>query len=340
MALPFHLATVSRGYADLTPEVRWLGAEAAAAAAGALGQLLGAEVEVRASATPATVAPRALCARLAVELPSLPGWAALDVEPALVVRLVDRLGGGDGTLHAAALTPIEQHALELFALVALDGACQPGGVEAALHPRLAAGPPPQAAPPGALDIELCIETRGRAGGVRGAARLFLPPEAVRALQVPAHAARSASGAAPPDPAVRVPVGVRSGTAVLTPDELEALAPGDVLLVDRAPSEHAALVLPGGFRVAGRTGSGSFLVEDMQMPTHAAQIPITLEVELTRVELPLGELLRLAPGAVLPLRLDHRGEVTLRAGDRAGARGELVEVDGAVGVRITSVEGAP
>jgi flagellar motor switch/type III secretory pathway protein FliN len=77
-----------------------------------------------------------------------------------------------------------------------------------------------------------------------------------------------------------------------------------------------------------------------MPTHSAQIPITLEVELARVELPLADLLRIEPGAVLPLGLDHRGAEGDRAGERAVARGELVEVDGAIGVRIASVETAP
>ena len=48
---------------------------------------------------------------------------------------------------------------------------------------------------------------------------------------------------------------------------------------------------------------------------------------------LRDLARLAPGAVLPLGIDRSGRVTLRIGERAVARGELVEVDGAVGVRI-------
>ncbi len=68
--------------------------------------------------------------------------------------------------------------------------------------------------------------------------------------------------------------------------------------------------------------------------------MTLEVELCRVELPLAELARLAPGAVLPLAIDRRGRVTLRAGEQAVARGELVEVDGALGVRVEVLEVDP
>ncbi len=73
---------------------------------------------------------------------------------------------------------------------------------------------------------------------------------------------------------------------------------------------------------------------------AACLPVMLEVELARVALPLAELARLEPGAALPLAIDRRGLVTLRVGDRAVARGELVDVDGAVGVRIVALGGEP
>ncbi len=73
---------------------------------------------------------------------------------------------------------------------------------------------------------------------------------------------------------------------------------------------------------------------------AAAIPVLLEVELARVMLPLAELARLEPGAVLPLAIDRRGLVTLRLGEREIARGELVDVEGTVGVRILSVGDAP
>ena len=45
--------------------------------------------------------------------------------------------------------------------------------------------------------------------------------------------------------------------------------------------------------------------------------------------------RLGDGVVL-----RRGLVTLRLGDRPFGRGELVEIEGAVGVRVLSVEVAP
>ena len=107
-----------------------------------------------------------------------------------------------------------------------------------------------------------------------------------------------------------------------------------------PAEPAALVFPGGLRANGRLDGEGFHVEETVMTTRLAQIPLTLEVELARVDVPLGDLARLEAGAVLPLGIDRRGLVTLRAGERALARGELVDVDGAVGVRILSLEVTP
>jgi type III secretion protein Q len=40
---------------------------------------------------------------------------------------------------------------------------------------------------------------------------------------------------------------------------------------------------------------------------------------------------------LPLAIDRRGLVTLRVGERAVARGELVDVEGVIGVRIVASE---
>jgi type III secretion protein Q len=68
--------------------------------------------------------------------------------------------------------------------------------------------------------------------------------------------------------------------------------------------------------------------------------VLLEVELATVAVPLRDLARIAPGSVLPLGLERSGQVKLHIGDRAVARGELVEVDGAVGVRIASLGEGP
>ena len=325
MAFPFDLPALSAGFAALTPAARATGVRAADSAAAALGALLGREVALRARACPGAPTPRAVAVRVALDLAALPGAALLEVEPGVVVALVAELAGGPAARDATALTPIESAALELFALAAVDGACAIAEVEAALAPRLSRG---TAGPPSALAVELEIAT----GAISGRARLLLPPAAVRALR----------GAPPAGPLLAVPVraSVRSGGAPLAPEELDALAPGDVVLLDPPGTARDAVVLPGGARLAGRLVDGSLHVEEVVMHERTAQLPVRLEVELAQVEVPLAEIARLEPGAALPLGLDRRGLVTLRVGERAVARGELVDVDGAVGVRILSVEVRP
>ena len=55
---------------------------------------------------------------------------------------------------------------------------------------------------------------------------------------------------------------------------------------------------------------------------SAEIPVTLTVELGRVNLPLGRLAGLKPGDVLELGRHARDPVELTSGGRLVARGEL------------------
>jgi len=68
----------------------------------------------------------------------------------------------------------------------------------------------------------------------------------------------------------------------------------------------------------------------------ADIPVTLTVELGRVSLPLRRLAELKAGDVLELGRHAREPVELTSGGRLIARGELVQVDTELGVRVTQV----
>lgn len=327
MPLPFDLPRLSRAFSDLTPASRVLGREAGEAAARALSEVVGREVRIRGAALPGAPSPLAHAARRTVELSALPTFAAVEVEPTLVARVVDLLAGGLGTVDgAASLTPVESAALDLLLATALDAACSAPAVETALGPRLSAGP---GEPPAPLAVDLEV----RVGEVRGRARLLLPAAAVRAL-------RGEPSAEPAAGALRLPGSLLGGSAPLSAEELDALEPGDVVLVDVPPDGVEVLALPGGLRASGRFTDGLFHVEEMNMTDRHGGLPVTLEVELARVEISLAELGRLEPGMAIPLGVDRRGLVALRAGDRTIARGELVELDGAVGVRILSLEGTP
>lgn len=327
MPFPFDAPTLSRGYAALTPAARQTGARAMAAAAEALATVVGRAISIHARPVPGVAAPRAAAAPLALELGALPARAVLEVEPALVVAILDALvGGNEPVAPATVLTPVEASALDLLALVALDGACSVAEVEASLAPRLSRG---LLEPPSALAVELDIVC----GDARGRARLLVPEAAVRAL----------AGASEPrgaGEAISLPAALRCGSAPLSPEDAAALAPGDVVLLDAPPAAPDALVLPGGSRLNGRLEDRTFHVTEVTMKARTAELPVLLEVELARVEITVGELARLEPGAALPLAIDRRGVVTLRVGDRALGRGELVDVDGAVGVRVLTLEATP
>jgi type III secretion protein Q len=327
MALPFELPGISRGFAALDRGARACGAEAAAAAARAMGEVLGVEVSLTGHPRPVAAASARPSVQLAIELGALPDVALLEVEPLLVARIVSRMSGdAEPAAAATALTPLEASALELVVLAAIDGAAGLERVAERLAPRLVgeATPPPS---PLAVDLEVAV------GEVRGQARLLLPPAAVAALAEP-------PGIGGPLADLPLLASLRGGVAPLLAEELGALAPGDVVLADPPPEGRHRLVFPGGLTVVGTLSDGTFHVETTTMETHLAQLPILLDLELARVPLTLSDLSRLVPGAALPIQLDRRGLVTLRIGERSIGRGELVEIEGAVGVRVLSLEVPP
>ena len=74
---------------------------------------------------------------------------------------------------------------------------------------------------------------------------------------------------------------------------------------------------------------------------ATDLEIPLAIVAGDVSVSARSLLELAPGQVLSLGRSLGGPVELRAGARTLARGELVEVEGELGVRITElVDAAP
>lgn len=71
-------------------------------------------------------------------------------------------------------------------------------------------------------------------------------------------------------------------------------------------------------------------------TRLADAPIELHVELARVTLPLETLASLRVGQVLETGRAIGERVRLCAGSQVVAEGELVRVDGEIGVRLTRV----
>jgi type III secretion protein Q len=105
------------------------------------------------------------------------------------------------------------------------------------------------------------------------------------------------------------------------------------------------VSPAGIMVTARPlrGRGSFWEWSMGNPTEFSDpdlddLPVRLVFELGRVELSLGELQRLAPGALVPLGRPVDEPLDIMANGRRLGRGTLVQIGESLGVRIVSIAG--
>src|SRR3954467_9618398 len=84
-------------------------------------------------------------------------------------------------------------------------------------------------------------------------------------------------------------------------------------------------------------------ESMGNPTEFSDpdlddLPVRLVFEAGRVELSLGELQRLAPGALVPLARPVDEPLDIMANGRRLGRGTLVQIGESLGVRIVSIAG--
>lgn len=152
--------------------------------------------------------------------------------------------------------------------------------------------------------------------------------------------------------------LRIGATRLPRRVLASLRPGDAVLLETRVETPTSAVLvvaeawtalaqqdANGWRLAEapgqarRQGRGAWTMDGDDAsgrPPAAAgpdEIPVTLTFDVGRLELPLGELRRLGVGSVLELGRGVGELVEIAAHGRLIGRGELVEVDGAIAVRI-------
>jgi type III secretion protein Q len=146
--------------------------------------------------------------------------------------------------------------------------------------------------------------------------------------------------------------------------LDDITPADLQCqADRAATavivEHLVIPVelsPAGIVVAARPlrDRGSFWEWSMGNPTEFSgpaglhdpdlhdpdldDLPVRLVFELGRVELSLGELQRLAPGALVPLGRPLDEPLDIMANGRRLGRGTLVQIGESLGVRIVSIAG--
>ena len=80
------------------------------------------------------------------------------------------------------------------------------------------------------------------------------------------------------------------------------------------------------------------VSDAPAAAMLDDVPVTLTLELGRLSLSARELLSMRVGHVIELDRSHGDPLDVSVNGRAVARGELVEVEGRLGVRIERLVG--
>jgi type III secretion system YscQ/HrcQ family protein len=159
------------------------------------------------------------------------------------------------------------------------------------------------------------------------------------------------------------VSVLAARGTIAARELATLGVGDVILLDRtfvtalAPLAGELELRAGGVRVRCELHGRDLVAIDKnddatpiargrteketEMPKETkasalADVPIELTIEVARFSMTLGELGKLRAGEVVASGRALGETVVLRAHDRVIATGELVDVDGEIGLRVISL----
>jgi type III secretion system YscQ/HrcQ family protein len=260
---------------------------------------------------------------------------------------VSRLGVGERGLIAGLITGLFEQ-LDVGLTLSLDG--------------------PDAADPlarGNVGLALAVSAAGSTGWVQ----LEIPREWLveMARRSPGSWGESAA-------ALKVEARIEIGRTFIAAGALAALVPGDALVFDGVPAPHDRSAAPWSVRVvigdhaadadlvpgAQVTMRGGFLAEpvavanqggrafpskevamesrtseDIQSTAVLAAAPVEVIAEVGRITLRGDVVLGLRPGTVLPLGRERTMTVALRIGGEIWAEGELVDVDGELGVQVTT-----
>jgi type III secretion protein Q len=342
------------------PALRQAAAQLLDSSAKAISEQLGSALTLKGELTPTWMNPFEGLSRFSVfamfDLTAAGAVACLEVDALTLGGVLARIAGSPQKLALPLqLTRLEEAAFGWMVLLALDALRANTMLETLFAPRLMSVHTDRAEALGKLDCRkrhLSFHVRPELEGTRGIMRLIVPSLAVeRACH---HVEESLQG--PLDYAVgeaRVAARVMVGRAPLSLADVGSLSTGDVVVfddlkLDAGSVTGAARLESRTFELTGFAAKNGFtfnhartraITEEMEMSKDVADpaLPVEVEIELTRLLLPIAELATLKPGAVLPLHINAAQPVMLRIGDRAVARAELVEVDGELGARIINMQ---
>jgi type III secretion protein Q len=343
-----HLAAAAR------PTLRGALEEATRRVVGRLGEVLACDVGCEARLLNATLHPFShLAARALFVTVELGGetLGVLELDLLGVGALLKQVTGSTDLAAAPlVLTRIEEAALGWLALATLS-AMRQEPVFAAVAPRLVSLTLDRGEVLQQLDgrrRHVAVNLDLAIGATRASGRLLLAAQWLQA-RVEAMPGEPLPSPCPEVLAATLPARCVFGWTMLGRAEARALGRGDVVLfpgVTQGPQGlhgPARLLAPsfelcGSFTAAGFTLTRAFErpSQEPHMTSSDPTVPVEVEVELTRLRLPLDQLGTVRPGQVLPLHVNAASHVVLRIGDKAVARAELVEVEGEIGARITTM----
>ncbi len=273
------------------------------------------------------------------------GYAHFEIAEPLLDGIVSRALAGAG-IESGQPAPMDWGVAEFLFLSLLESASQALAFPLQVAPDFRLGEPDLHPHERGLAVACSLELTALRGGIR----LFLPLSLVRAMK------QTASGALPRfqlpgQIAWRLPVS--AGFTELAAEEIARLESGDILIFS---SSHE-LLFPGDFERGWKAAEeqvgaapltlriGPYFERSLSMDSSEAaatplgRLPLRLHVVLGEKECTLAELTGLAPGTLIQLDRDASQPVRLAVNGRIVGEGELVEIEGKLGVKILSWSGA-
>ncbi|NOK16964.1 type III secretion system cytoplasmic ring protein SctQ [Corallococcus carmarthensis] len=345
------------------PQVGRWGAELLRDVGAALSRDVGAVVKVEGHLVDAAVQPeRELAVGMVfalVELSAVGGTAIVELEVPLVFAALAKLAGTRlPPAPVAELTRLEEATLVYLMLSSLAAIRGHGEWVRRLGPRLSAVSMRRGDVLTRVDARqpyVAVSLTATVEGTTAGGRVLLPARAVQTAfqELPVELAGAVSSQVL---AASLPARCLVGSSPLQASAVDSLAEGDVVLFEGVRLRDGRLEGKGQLITRGFALRGEFLADGFStgsVHSHAARqesdmvatnkrseamppLPVDVEIELTRLLLPLSELAALKPGTLLPLHVNASSPVLLRVGDRVVARAELVEIEGEVGARILAL----
>ena len=263
----------------------------------------------------------------------------------LLIRSLGPIANGPTALSAA-----DSGVVEYLLISFLQSVNQSLSFPIRVSPSVVCGEP--SVPPRTPGVAVWLSVK--LAGLVGSVRLFLPYRFLQALRdvAPPLTKRDL----PDGIAWRCPISYAS--LDLTSEEMARLEPGDILLIQPSPEVQ----LPGSgdngwsaTEALGMNGKWSFTIDNywerspaMSMDVAGnestpdlSKLPLRLHVVLGEREFTLAELQTLAPGAIVELDKEKTEPVSLAVNGKILGSGELVEIDGRLGVKVLNwSEGSP